>query len=115
MQSATLPAIRLVYLCLNVGPQGANSYSACPVLCPSQSGPLGLSVHECRAAGSASGQSAYPFHPTLRQSCSRQGNGSPLRPCCPCLPLLPVWMNVYFLAPWCWTSLSFDFLSFLVV
>ena len=42
-------------------------------------------------------------------------------PCCessqpwlPVSPLLPVWMNVYFLAPWCWTSLSFDFLSALV-
>ena len=30
-------------------------------------------------------------------------------------PLLPVWMNVYFLFPWCRTSLPFDFPSVLVV
>ena len=36
-------------------------------------------------------------------------------PSCPSLPLLLVWMNVYFLSPWCWTSLLFDFLSVLVV
>ena len=34
---------------------------------------------------------------------------------CPSPPLLPVWMNVYFLFPWCRTSLLFDFLSVLVV
>ena len=45
-----------------------------------------------------------------------------LLPCCessppwlPSQPLLPVWMNVYFLSPWCQTSLPFDFLSVLVV
>ena len=37
-------APRLVYLCLNVGPQGATGSSACPVLRHSESGPLGLSV-----------------------------------------------------------------------
>ena len=40
---------------------------------------------------------------------------SPLCPGCPSLPLLPVWMNVYFLFPWCRTSLVFNFLSVLVV
>ena len=40
----------------------------------------GLSVHECRAAGSASGQTACPVCPTLRQSRSRHGNASPLHP-----------------------------------
>ena len=40
----------------------------------------GLSVRECGAAGSASGQTACPVCPTLRQSGSRQGNSSPLRP-----------------------------------
>ena len=40
---------------------------------------------------------------------------STLRPGCLSLPLLPVWMNVYFLFPWCRTSLLFDFLSVLVV
>ena len=40
----------------------------------------GLSVHECRAAGSASGQTACPFSPTLCQSWSHHGHASPLRP-----------------------------------
>ena len=38
------------------------------VLHRSESGPLGLSVCECRVAGSASGQTACPVCPTLRQS-----------------------------------------------
>ena len=103
----------LVYLCANVGPLGATCRPACPALCHSESGPLGLSVCECRAAGAASGQTACPIGPTLLQSRSRRSNASPLR--CLCPPLLPVWMNVYFLFPWCWTSLLFDFLSVLVV
>ena len=43
----------------------------------------GLSVHDCGATVSASGQTACPFHPTLRQSQShhgkapRQGESSP--------------------------------------
>ena len=72
----------------------------------------GLSVRKCGAAGSASGQTACPVCPTLHQSRYRHGNASPL---CPSPPLLPVWMNVYFLFPWCRTSLPFDFLSVLVV
>ena len=100
---------------MNVGPQGATCHSACPVLCHSESGPLSLSVHQCGSAGSASGQTACPVGPTLRQSRSRHGNTSPLCPGCPCLPLLPVRMNVSFLSTWCRTSLPFDFLSVLVV
>ena len=80
-----------------------------------ESGPLGLSVCECGAAGSASGQTACPVRPTLHQSQSHHGIASPLHPGCPFPPLLLVWMNVYFLSPWCWTSLPFDFLSVLVV
>ena len=75
----------------------------------------GLSVRECGAAGSGSGQTACPVRPTLRQSRSCQGNVSPLRPGCLSPPLLLVWMNVYFLSPWCRTSLLLDFLSALVV
>ena len=75
----------------------------------------GLSVRECGATGSVSGQTACPLRPTLCQSRSRQGNASPLHPGCPSPPLLPVWMNISFLSPWCCTSLSFDFLSVLVV
>ena len=76
---------------------------------------LSVYLHECGAAGSASGQTACPVHPTLRQSQSRHSNASPLRPGCPSPPLLPVWMNVYFLCPCCRTTLPFDFLSVLVV
>ena len=114
-RSAVLPAVCLVYLCANVGPRGATRCSACPVLHHFESGPLGLSVRECGATGSASGQTACPVRPTLRQSWSLHGHASPLCPGCPSLPLLPVWMNVYFLFPWCRTSLPFDFLSVLVV
>ena len=76
---------------------------------------LSAYLHECGAAGSASGQTACPVRPTLRQSRSRHGNASSLCPGCPSPPLLPVWMNVYFLFPWCWSPLPFDSLSVLVV
>ena len=76
---------------------------------------LSLSVCECGAAGSASGRTACPVHPTLCQSRSCHGHASPLHPSCLSPPLLPVWMNVYFLFPWCGTSLLFAFLSVLVV
>ena len=69
-----------VYLCANVGPRGAAHRSACPFLRHSESGPLGLSVCKCRAAGSATGQTACPICPTLRQSQSRHGHVSPLHP-----------------------------------
>ena len=69
-----------VYLCSSVGPQGATCCSACPVLCHSESGPLGLSACECGATGSASGQTACPFCPTLRQSQSCHSHVSPLFP-----------------------------------
>ena len=113
--SASLPAICPAYLCSNVGPQGAAHHSACPVLRHSESGPLGLSVCECGVAGSASARTACAVRPTLRQSRSRHSHASPLRPGCWSLLLLLVWMNVYFLFPWCRTSLPFDFLSVLVV
>ena len=76
-RSASLPTICPVYLCTNMGPQGATHCSACPVLCHSESGPLGLSVRECGAAGSASGQTACLVHPTLRQSCLLYTSPSP--------------------------------------
>ena len=107
MWSASLPTVRA-----NVGLWGATRRSACPILCHSESGPLSLSVRECGAAASASGQTACPVHPTLHQSWSRQGNSSPLRPGCQSLPILPVWMNVYFLFPWCWTSFRSIFRQF---
>ena len=106
---ALFPAVCPVYLFANVGPRGATCRSACPVLRHSESGPLGLSVRECGAAGSASGQTACPVRPTLHQSRSRHGYTSPLCPGCSSLPLLPVWMNVCFLFPWCRTSLAVRF------
>ena len=69
--SASLPTVRPIYLWANVVPRGATRRSACPVLRHSESGPLGLSVRECGAKGSASAQTACPVHPTLRQSWSR--------------------------------------------
>ena len=114
-QSASLPAIRSVYLGANVGLRGATCGSACPILHHAESGPLGLSVHKCGAAGSASGQTACPVHLTLCQCQSRHGHESPLCPGCLSPPLLLVWMNVYFLSPWCRASFLFDFLSVLVV
>ena len=75
-----LPLFLPVYQRANVGPRGATPCSACPVLHHSESGPLSLSVRECRAAGSANGQTACPIHPTLPQSRSHHGNASPLRP-----------------------------------
>ena len=50
----------------------------------------GLSVCECGVAGSASGQTACPIRPTLRQSPSHNGNTSCLHPLCLSPPLLPV-------------------------
>ena len=38
------PPLVPVYLCVDVGPRGATRRSACPVLCHSESGPLGLST-----------------------------------------------------------------------
>ena len=114
-QSASLPVVCPVYLCVNVGPPGATRCSACPILCHSEACHIGLSVRECGAAGSASGQTACPVPPTLHQSRSRHGHASPVCPGCPSPPLLPVWMNVYFVFPWCRTSLPFNFLSVLVV
>ena len=112
--SASLPAISQVYVCVNVGHRVLPP--ALPDPCSATLSPA-LSVYLCKngATGSASGQTACPIGPTLRQSWSRHGNASPLRPGWPSPPLLPVWMNVYFLFPWCRTSLPFDFLSVLVV
>ena len=76
---------------------------------------LSAYLSECGAAGSASGQTACPVRPTLCQSRSCHGDASPLCPGCRSPLLLLLWMNVYFLFPWCRTPLPFDFLSVLVV
>ena len=86
----------------------ATRCSACPVLCHSESGPLGLSVSECGAEGSAIGQTACPAPPTLRQSQSGHSHGSPL---CPGARLRPSYRS----GSMFWTSLPFNFLSVLVV
>ena len=83
--SATLSLALSVYLCANVGLQGL------PVVrLPA------LFLPHSASLGPATATKSSP-------------------PWCPSLPLLPVWMNVYFLFPWCRTSLLFDFLSVLVV
>ena len=79
-QSASLPAVGPGLSVPECGASGCYRRSACPVLCHSESGPLGFSVRECGAAGSASGQTACPVRPTLRQSRSCHGHTSPLRP-----------------------------------
>ena len=78
-RSALLPAVCPAYLRVNVRPRGATHHSACPVLAI-LSPALSVYVQECRAAGSASGQTACPVRPALRQSLSRHSLGSPLRP-----------------------------------
>ena len=115
MWSASLPAVGLVYLCMSVGLQGLLPASLPAPLSTTLSRALSVYLRECGAAGSASGRTACPVHSTLCQSQSLHGHASPLHPGCPSPPLLPVWMNVYFLFPWCQTSLPFDFLSVLVV
>ena len=75
---------------------------------------LWVYLRECVAAGSASARTACPIVPhsaSLGPHTPRKS--SPPR--CPSPPLLPVWMNVYFLFPWCGTPLPLDFLSVLVV
>ena len=63
--SFTLPPFIPVYLCMNVGPRGATRCSACPVLHHFESSPLGLSVRECGATGSASCHTACPVRLTI--------------------------------------------------
>ena len=103
------------FICARVWGTGCYPPLCLPHLCHSESGPLGLSVRECGATGSASVQTACPVRPTLRQSWSRHGKWSPLLTGCPSPPFLPVWMNVYFLFTWCRSSLPFDFPSVLFV
>ena len=108
------PPFVLVYLCANVGPRGATCLSACPVLRHSESSPLGLSVGMWgRRACWWSDCLPRSSHTPPVSVC--HGHSSPLCPGCPSPPLLLVWINVYFLSPWCWTPLPFDFLSVLVV
>ena len=138
-----LPAVCLVYLCANVGPRGATRRSACPVLRHSESSPLGLSA-QMWGRGVLPATLPAPFSATLSPALSvylcvnvgPQGllvvrlpaplvpHSTSLGPSratrvlsarCPSPPLLPVWMNVYFVFPWCCTPLPFDFLSVLVV
>ena len=80
------PPFILVYLCENVGLQGATCLTACPVLHHSESGPLGLCVCECGATWSPGGQTACPVGPTLHQSWSCHGPWQ----CESSLPWLPV-------------------------
>ena len=96
------------------GAEGATCRSARPVLRHSESGPLGLSAGMCdRRVCQWSDCLLCLSHTPPVWVPPRQRESS--LPRCPSPPLLQVWMNVYFLFPWCWTSLPFDFLSVLVV
>ena len=90
--------------------------TALPALFPATLSPA-LSVYWCANVGLQGllvVRLPAPFIPhSASLSPARQHESSP--PQCPSPPLLPVWMNVYFLFPWCQTSLPFDFLSVLVV
>ena len=66
-RSASLPAVCLVHLCANVGLQCATRTLPAP-LSATPSPALSVYLRECVAAGSASGWTACPVHPTLRQS-----------------------------------------------
>ena len=80
--SASLPAVRLVYLCANVGLQGTTHCSACPVLHYSESSPLGLSVRECGSQGLLVVRLPTPFVPhsaSLGPATPRQQESSPPR------------------------------------
>ena len=95
-----------VYLCANMGLRGATPALPAPffaTLSPA------LSVYMCVNVGPRGllvvGLPAL-FVP-------HSASSVPPRPRKSSLPLLPVWMNVYFLFPWCRTSLPFDFLSVL--
>ena len=79
------PLFAPVYLCTNVGPQGLLVVRL----------PAPFVPHSARLGPTKAREYSLPW--------------------CLCPPLLPVWMNAYFLFPWCRTSLPFDFLSVLVV
>ena len=113
MRFALVPAVCPVNLCANVGSRGATHRSACPVLCHSESGPLGLSAQmwghmvcqwsDCRPRLSHTPPVSVP---------PRQRESSPPR-----LPISapPTSLDQCLLFfPWFWTSLSFDFRSVLV-
>ena len=85
-QVFSLRGLRLYFVALEPWVKRSGSATGCsawPALRHSGSSPLGLSVRECGAAGSASGRTACPVGPTLRQSRSHHGNPSPLRPAAP--------------------------------
>ena len=93
----------------------ATRCSACPILHHSESGPLSLSVRKCGAAGSASGQTAALFVP-------RSASLGPSKATRVLSPLAavsapPTGLDecLFFLSPWCRTSLPLDSLSVLVV
>ena len=71
---------------------------------------LSVYLRECGAAGSASGHCLHHLSHTPPVSVPPRPRKFSL-PRCLSPPLLPVWMNVYFLFPWCRTSLPFFSIS----
>ena len=82
-RSALLPAVCPVYLCANVGLRGATRHSACPVLCHSETGPLGL-------PGQMWGRRVCQWSDCLPRSSHTPPVSVPLRPCESSPPRLPV-------------------------
>ena len=114
-RSALLPAVRPGYLCANVGLRGATRRSVCSVLRHSESGPLGLSVCDVGPQGLLVVRLPAPF---VSHSASRGPTTATRVLSAPAARLRPSYRsgwNVYFLSPWCRTSLPLDFLSILVV
>ena len=72
VQSASFPAVRPVYLCVNVGPRVLPTALPAP-LSATLSPALSVYLHKCRVSGSASARTACPIRLTLRQSQSRHG------------------------------------------
>ena len=79
VQSASFPAVRPVYLCVNVGPRVLPTALPAP-LSATLSPALSVYLYKCRVAGSASARTACPVRPTFLQSQSSHSHVSPLHP-----------------------------------
>ena len=104
-RSASLPAVHLVYLCTSLG-HGVLPTALPAPLSATLSPALSVYLNECGAAGSASGRTACPVHPTLRQSRSATATRVLSAPAA-CLPVPPTGLDecLFFI------SLVSDFLA----
>ena len=79
-QSASLPAVRPVYLWANLVPRGVLPAALPAPFSATLSPALWVYLCKCGATGSASARTACAICPTLRQSQSRHSHASPLHP-----------------------------------